>query len=119
MESANHERIGKKGPGGEQVSVSYETSLETAYQQFLSGKISGDDAYKLALGVECECGNGSTHCWSSTHEEMRNQMMAAKYTEASQETIVTTCANCGKQLNQLQCKLVCECGYFASCSDYY
>jgi hypothetical protein len=101
------------------VTVSYEISLEIAYGQFLSGKISGEEAYKLALGVECECGNGGTHCWSSTHEEMRNQMIAAKYSDTSVETLITTCVNCGKQLNQLQCKLVCECGYFASCSDYY
>ena len=24
-----------------------------------------------------------------------------------------------KEMEEFKCKLVCECGYFASCSDYY
>lgn len=39
--------------------------------------------------------------------------------EATPEEIVLTCVNCGAKMDQLKCKLVCECGYFASCSDYY
>jgi len=35
------------------------------------------------------------------------------------EEVITTCPNCGEALDQKQCKLVCRCGYFASCSDYY
>jgi hypothetical protein len=35
------------------------------------------------------------------------------------EKIVTTCANCGSTMSEMKCKLVCKCGYFASCSDYY
>ncbi|MCI0347067.1 MAG: hypothetical protein L0221_16765 [Chloroflexi bacterium] len=33
--------------------------------------------------------------------------------------LVLTCANCGARMNERRCKLVCRCGYFASCSDYY
>jgi hypothetical protein len=33
--------------------------------------------------------------------------------------IVLTCANCGAQMDERKCKLICRCGYFASCSDYY
>ncbi|HEY7522363.1 MAG TPA: hypothetical protein VH720_01725 [Candidatus Limnocylindrales bacterium] len=33
--------------------------------------------------------------------------------------VVRTCANCGAEMNQRACKLVCRCGYFLSCSDYY
>jgi len=29
------------------------------------------------------------------------------------------CANCGARMDERKCKLVCRCGYFASCSDYY
>jgi hypothetical protein len=32
--------------------------------------------------------------------------------------IMTTCANCGAELVDRGCKLVCRCGYFLSCSDY-
>jgi hypothetical protein len=35
------------------------------------------------------------------------------------ESLVRTCLNCGKEMEEFKCKLVCECGYFASCSDYY
>lgn len=37
----------------------------------------------------------------------------------SPEEMVRTCLNCGKQMKEDKCKLRCECGYFASCSDYY
>ncbi len=33
--------------------------------------------------------------------------------------LVLTCANCGAPMDQRSCKLICRCGYFLSCSDYY
>jgi exosome complex RNA-binding protein Csl4 len=33
--------------------------------------------------------------------------------------VVLTCANCGATLDERKCKLICPCGYFLSCSDYY
>ena len=33
--------------------------------------------------------------------------------------VMTSCANCGAQLLDRKCKLICSCGYFLSCSDYY
>ena len=33
--------------------------------------------------------------------------------------VMTTCANCGAQMIERKCKLICACGYFLSCSDYY
>ena len=35
------------------------------------------------------------------------------------ETLVLTCANCGAAMDERKCKLICRCGYFLSCSDYY
>ena len=32
---------------------------------------------------------------------------------------ILTCANCGAAMLERKCKLVCRCGYFLSCSDYY
>jgi len=39
--------------------------------------------------------------------------------EGEVESLVRTCLNCGAKMEDLKCKLVCACGYFASCSDYY
>jgi hypothetical protein len=33
--------------------------------------------------------------------------------------VVLTCANCGAPMDERKCKLICRCGYFLSCSDYY
>jgi hypothetical protein len=33
--------------------------------------------------------------------------------------VMLTCANCGAQMDERKCKLICRCGYFLSCSDYY
>jgi hypothetical protein len=33
--------------------------------------------------------------------------------------VVLTCANCGAAMDERKCKLICGCGYFLSCSDYY
>jgi len=33
--------------------------------------------------------------------------------------VMTSCANCGAQMLDRKCKLICACGYFLSCSDYY
>jgi hypothetical protein len=38
--------------------------------------------------------------------------------ENDPEDIIRTCPNCGKKLADHKCKLICECGYYASCSDY-
>jgi len=33
--------------------------------------------------------------------------------------LILTCANCGAAMDERKCKLICPCGYFLSCSDYY
>ena len=50
---------------------------------------------------------------------------AAKITAATADfsedpgLVMTSCANCGAQMLDRKCKLICSCGYFLSCSDYY
>jgi hypothetical protein len=39
--------------------------------------------------------------------------------QADPAALVLTCANCGERMDERKCKLICRCGYFASCSDYY
>ena len=39
--------------------------------------------------------------------------------EVDPGTVILTCANCGAQMDGRKCKLICRCGYFLSCSDYY
>ena len=34
-------------------------------------------------------------------------------------TVILTCANCGAEMIERKCKLICRCGYFLSCSDYH
>ena len=33
--------------------------------------------------------------------------------------LMLVCANCGASMDERTCKLICRCGYFLSCSDYY
>jgi hypothetical protein len=33
--------------------------------------------------------------------------------------VVLTCANRGAAMDERKCRLICRCGYFLSCSDYY
>jgi hypothetical protein len=40
-------------------------------------------------------------------------------TVADPGIVVLTCANCGAPMDERKCKLICRCGYFLSCSDYY
>ena len=39
--------------------------------------------------------------------------------EADPAAVLLTCANCGARMDERKCKLICRCGYFLSCSDYY
>ncbi len=44
---------------------------------------------------------------------------AAEVGPADPGAVMLTCANCGAAMIERQCKLICRCGYFLSCSDYY
>ena len=39
--------------------------------------------------------------------------------ESDPAATILTCANCGARMIERKCKLICTCGYFLSCSDYY
>jgi hypothetical protein len=40
-------------------------------------------------------------------------------TDYDRALVMLTCANCGARMIERKCKLICTCGYFLSCSDYY
>ncbi len=40
-------------------------------------------------------------------------------TDIDPAALILTCANCGAAMDERKCKLICRCGYFLSCSDYY
>jgi len=44
---------------------------------------------------------------------------AAPGAEPDPGLVMLTCANCGAAMDERKCKLICRCGYFLSCSDYY
>ena len=44
---------------------------------------------------------------------------AAPGDSADPAALILTCANCGAAMDERKCKLICRCGYFLSCSDYY
>jgi hypothetical protein len=41
------------------------------------------------------------------------------FVQSDPGVVVLTCANCGATMDERKCKLICRCGYFLSCSDYY
>ena len=51
------------------------------------------------------------------HEDADAQ--SAADVEEDPGVVVLTCANCGAAMDERKCKLICRCGYFLSCSDYY
>ena len=44
---------------------------------------------------------------------------AADVTPDDPGELLLVCANCGARMDERKCKLICRCGYFLSCSDYY
>jgi hypothetical protein len=46
-------------------------------------------------------------------------MDAVAVAEVDPTAVILTCANCGAPMDERKCKLICRCGYFLSCSDYY
>ena len=43
----------------------------------------------------------------------------ADFQDPDPGVVMLTCANCGAPMDERKCKLICRCGYFLSCSDYY
>ena len=48
-----------------------------------------------------------------------DETAAAATDDLDPAAVMLTCANCGARMDERKCKLICRCGYFLSCSDYY
>jgi hypothetical protein len=55
----------------------------------------------------------------ASEEEAPTAAMPTVAPEFDPGLVMTCCANCGAQMIDRKCKMICECGYFLSCSDYY
>jgi hypothetical protein len=55
----------------------------------------------------------------ASEEGSPTQAAPTAITEFDPGLVMTCCANCGAQMIDRKCKMICECGYFLSCSDYY
>jgi hypothetical protein len=60
-----------------------------------------------------------THITSDTPAGRESQPILLLDEEVDPGVVVLTCANCGAAMDERKCKLICRCGYFLSCSDYY
>ena len=52
-------------------------------------------------------------------EDRRGEVSSPDVSPDDPAELVLTCANCGARMDERKCKLICRCGYFLSCSDYY
>jgi hypothetical protein len=60
---------------------------------------------------------GTTRRLSIAFVDTKAEDPAASPTDPG--VVISTCANCGASMIERKCKLICTCGYFLSCSDYY
>ncbi len=60
-----------------------------------------------------------TRITSDTPAGRESQPILLLDEEVEPGVVVLTCANCGASMDERKCKLICPCGYFLSCSDYY
>ena len=52
-------------------------------------------------------------------DDAESVVAGATAAETDPGLLMLTCANCGATMDERKCKLICRCGYFLSCSDYY
>ena len=63
---------------------------------------------------------GATLAPMQTPEPPRVALVSAIPPQPDPNRLMRTCANCGSEMEERKCKLICRgCGYFLSCSDYY
>jgi hypothetical protein len=78
--------------------------------------LSGDDRPVPGRGRNTASGDVATASDDPAHRALPSLLMVD---ETDPGVVVRTCANCGAAMDERKCKLICTCGYFLSCSDYY
>ena len=64
-------------------------------------------------------GHGPATGVEDTSSRLPILVLADEPPETDPGALILTCANCGAAMDERKCKLICRCGYFLSCSDYY
>ena len=64
-------------------------------------------------------GPAAANAWDPPARRELRPIAMLETDEIDPGRVVLICANCGAAMDERKCKLICRCGYFLSCSDYY
>lgn len=58
--------------------------------------------------------------WNSSGQEQRiGKGPTIRQAMTNEELLTRLCLNCGRLMEERNCRLVCACGYHSSCGDVY
>jgi hypothetical protein len=98
---------GSKRPESSQICTPFPPHAQTLQNQALMGGMTGDSG---AIRSVTPVGRETV---------LPILLLDDEPLDADPGILIQTCANCGAAMDERKCKLICRCGYFLSCSDYY